>query len=113
MVITDDHGGRIFDYLSRVNEARAAHEHIIVDGECSSACILYLTLPSCATPRAKLFFHSAHSPDGEISVEGSNLYLSLLPWKIQEAVRRRGGLTPVGWWIKGREAQALIGACHD
>lgn len=59
-VVHSDYGGRVSDYLTKVNQFAKDGTQVVIDGPCYSACTLYIiksTLQVCFTPRAVLGFH--------------------------------------------------------
>jgi hypothetical protein len=67
MRIVEDHGGQVGKYLQAFAKVRSSGEHVVIDGDCLSACTLVLGLvPSnqiCATARARFGFHAASMPN--------------------------------------------------
>ena len=70
-VIHDDPGGRIADYVTRYQQIEQSGEHVVLAGECDSACTMVLNLPRrqvCAMPGAKLGFHKVtDGPGGAVA----------------------------------------------
>ena len=69
MRIAEDRGGQIGHYLQTFAALRSSGEHVVIDGNCLSACTLVLGLIPrdriCATPRARFGFHAAWMPDDD------------------------------------------------
>lgn len=62
VVIHNDEGGLVRNYLDKYDAMRESGTRIILAGDCVSACSLVLTLPKwqvCALPYARLGFHAA------------------------------------------------------
>jgi hypothetical protein len=56
-----DPGGMVDEYADNI--AAIGDEQVVIDGECNSACTMYLSAPNvCVTPSARLGFHSAYYP---------------------------------------------------
>lgn len=103
LIIKKDDGGIIVDYVKKYSNIRDSNEIVVVDGECDSACTLFLGIVPrknyCITPNAKLGFHTA-------SVRGKTLTgkvkythapeFSELMWNIYPS-RIRSFLKIVGW----------------
>jgi hypothetical protein len=117
MIITNDGGGYTYEYLATLNILKARDETVIIDGFCASGCTFYTAANHvCATQRASLFFHSSYFVvHGKRKYDpiGTRVQMQTFPPKIVEAVKARGGLTPKGFFIRGREVQDLIGACQQ
>ncbi|MEH2517459.1 hypothetical protein V1279_003032 [Bradyrhizobium sp. AZCC 1610] len=102
VVIQKDNGGIIVDYVKKYTDIRDSGERIIVDGECWSACTLFLGLVPkenvCLTDRAVLGFHSATTrqqmPGGKVkvshAVEFSALMFSLYPSELRRMLKVMG-----------------------
>ena len=57
--ITFDMGGQLSSFITKYQALRDANAHVVIDGECVSACTLVTTLEPkdvCITPRAVLGF---------------------------------------------------------
>src|SRR4029077_8313747 len=65
VLITDDHGGPMGAYLQRFASIRDSEEHVVIEGQCLSACTMVLAIvPSdriCLTTNAMFGFHAAIS----------------------------------------------------
>lgn len=76
LVINNDPGGVIVDFVKKYSDICDRGEKVVVDGECDSSCTIFLgILPKqsyCATPNALLGFHTASTreklPDGSFKV---------------------------------------------
>jgi hypothetical protein len=103
LVINDDEGGVIVDFIKLYSDIRDTGEKIVVDGECDSSCTLFLGLVPkqnyCVTPNAKLGFHTAsvrHSwPDGSIAYTHASEFSALM-WNMYPG-NIRAILKKVGW----------------
>ncbi|MEJ2436230.1 MAG: hypothetical protein P8Y53_24955, partial [Pseudolabrys sp.] len=66
MRIAEDRGGQIGHYLQAFAMLRSTGEHVVIDGNCLSACTLVLgMIPRshiCVTSRARFGFHAAWLP---------------------------------------------------
>src|SRR5271168_2592215 len=99
VIIYDDVGGRIGDYLTKYHALREKGEQVVIDGTCASACTMLLgVIPRnriCVTPRAVLAFHSAWTPtsEGEQISSAGNFYLwSNYPSDVRKWIIQHGGL---------------------
>lgn len=101
-IITEDTGGLIVNYIRKYSDMRDTGEKVVIDGTCASSCTLLLGLlrPEnfCATPKAKLGFHSAigvrveegKEPVRTHAAEMSVLMFSIYPGKIRSILHKRG-----------------------
>src|SRR6266496_1665620 len=103
VVIQKDNGGVIIDYIKKYSDIRDSGERVIVDGECHSACTLFLGLVPkenyCLTDRALLGFHSAtvrqKTPSGKMRVSHATEFSALMFYSYPGEVRRM--LKLLGW----------------
>ncbi len=128
VVIKDDMGGVIVDFVKKYSDMRDTKDRLVIDGECASACTLFLgILPKdrfCVTHSASLGFHSASSlsVDGVLThaPEFTLLTWNLYPKRVRKALRARGwdggneqnNAHPDIIWIKGQQLTALIAECR-
>ena len=85
-IVRTDPGGRISDYLTKLNTFTADGTKIVIDGECSSACTLYIIQSEaqvCFTTNAVLGFHK---PFARRTVDGQQSLVTD-PSVIEEAGR--------------------------
>jgi uncharacterized protein len=116
IVIADDNGGSLRDYLERYRSQVAAGATFRIDGRCRSACTLVLAWADrvCITERAALGFHQARDKSGQRSQSGSDLLMSLYPAPVREYISARGGL-PAPWgtmWVSGPALRGLVKPCE-
>jgi len=119
MRIAEDRGGQIGHYLQAFALLRASGEHVVVDGNCLSACTLVLGLiprsQVCATPRARFGFHAAWMPDVEgrpvTSAMGTQALWNIYPVEVRRWINRHGGLTRHMIFMQGRDLHGVIAAC--
>jgi hypothetical protein len=117
--ISDDHGGRIGDYLAKYQALRLSGERVAIDGICASACTMILgALPRnriCVTPQATLQFHAAwdSTPGGnQVSSAGSRLLWSSYPRDVRNWISRHGGLGLRTIYLRGPELSAMYPSCR-
>lgn len=96
-VVTFDMGGTITKYVEKYQDYRESGERLKIDGECVSACTLFLGVMTsdryCITPKAELGFHSAWTDDQgkqKHSPEATLYIWSLYPKKFRKVLRKRG-----------------------
>jgi hypothetical protein len=116
IVIADDNGGGLRDYLERYRRQVAAGATFRIDGRCRSACTLVLAWADrvCITERAALGFHQTRDKSGQRSQSGSDLLMSLYPAPVREYISAHGGLPPP-WgtmWVSGPALRGLVKPCE-
>jgi hypothetical protein len=103
LIIKDDTGGVIVDFVKKYSDIRDRGEKVVVDGECDSACTIFLGIVPkenyCVTANAKLGFHTASTriqlKNGRVKYEHaeefSALMWNLYPGEVRKVLKR------VGW----------------
>jgi hypothetical protein len=121
VLITDDRGGKIGDYLNAFASVRDSGHRAIINGPCYSACTLILgVVPRdriCATSSAQLGFHAAAKKDlfgrQVSSPEGTQLVWDTYPVDVRRWITHRGGLSAQMIFLKGRELESMVRPCHS
>jgi hypothetical protein len=119
MLIANDSGGRIDQYLYKYAAIRASGERVVIDGPCLSACTLVLSaVPRnriCVTSRAALGFHAAwqFSEAGTpVHSNGGTRFLwAAYPQHVRRWIQRNGGLRSRMIFLRGHELAAMYQAC--
>ena len=119
--IAEDRGGQIGQYLQTFNTMRSSGEHIVIDGNCLSACTLVLgVIPRnrmCATSRARFGFHAAWMPDGNgrpvTSTMGTRALWNIYPAPVRQWIDRHGGLSRKMIFLQGDDLAAIIAPCNQ
>jgi hypothetical protein len=119
MLITEDRGGQIGQYLQTFAALRSSGQDVVVDGNCFSACTLLLGLIPrervCATPRARFGFHAAWMPDESgrpvTSPMGTQALWNIYPNKVRSWIGRNGGLSRKMIYLQGREMAKIVPSC--
>ena len=119
MLISEDRGGQIGQYLHTFSTLRSSGERVIIDGNCLSACTLVLgIIPReriCATSRARLGFHAAWLPDASgrpvPSVMGTQALWNFYPPHVRSWITRHGGLSRKMIFLQGRELASMLPIC--
>ena len=119
-----DGGGRLDHFIERYNEWRRTGELVVIDGMCISACTLVTGLIEphriCATPYARLAFHSAawvNMKTGErtFAREATRIIWSIYPPHVREILIRYGwqdGMEHADLiYIEGDDLHAMIRPC--
>jgi len=119
MLISEDRGGQIGQYMQAFAALRSSGENVVVDGNCFSACTLLLGLIPrervCATPRARFGFHAAWMPDENgrpvTSPMGTQALWNIYPNKVRSWIGRNGGLSRKMIFLQGSELSHIIPSC--
>ena len=120
MRIAEDRGGQIGHYLQAFAMLRSSGEHVVVDGNCLSACTLVLGLIPhdriCATQRARFGFHAAWMPDVDgqpvTSPMGTQALWNIYPTSVRHWINRHGGLSRQMIYLQGRELHGIVASCE-
>lgn len=121
VLISDDRGGKIGDYLNAYASVRDSGRRVIINGPCYSACTLILgVVPReriCATSSAQLGFHAAAKKDllgrQVSSPEGTQLVWDAYPGDVRHWITHHGGLSAEMVFLKGRELESMVRSCHS
>lgn len=121
MRIAEDRGGQIGHYLQAFAMLRSSGEHVVIDGNCLSACTLVLGLipraRMCATPRARFGFHAAWMPDTDgrpvTSPLGTQALWNIYPSTVKHWIDRHGGLSRKMIYMQGRELDGIVASCDQ
>jgi hypothetical protein len=119
MLIAEDRGGQIGHYLQAFAMLRSSGEHVVVDGNCLSACTLVLGLIPrnhiCATSRARFGFHAAWMPDTDgrpvTSTLGTQALWNIYPGEVRRWINRHGGLSRHMIYLQGRDLSGIVASC--
>lgn len=113
--INYDPGGRIADYVDRLQSFKARGVKVVFSGTCGSSCTLLLNLPAdrlCVTPEATFLFHapSAPTPSG---VEAARAFLmSRYPRWVREWLAAQGGLSPTVKTMDAAYTRHFLKSCE-
>jgi hypothetical protein len=121
MVISEDRGGQIGQYLQAFAAVRSSGESVVIDGNCFSACTLVLGLVPrekiCATPRARLGFHAAWMPDEQgrpvTSPMGTQALWTIYPNKVRSWISKNGGLSRKMLFMQGADLRGVVASCGE
>jgi hypothetical protein len=119
MLISEDRGGQIGQYLQAFAALRSSGEDVVIDGNCFSACTLVLGLIPreriCVTPRARMGFHAAWMPDETgrpvTSPMGTQALWNIYPSKVRSWIGRHGGLSRRMIFLQGHELARIVPTC--
>jgi hypothetical protein len=119
MLINEDRGGQIGQYMQAFALVRASGESVVIDGNCLSACTLVLGLiprsQICATPRARFGFHAAWMPDGDgrpvTSTMGTQALWNIYPGEVKRWINRHGGLSRHMIYMQGHDLSGIVSSC--
>jgi hypothetical protein len=120
MLITEDRGGQIGQYMQAFAALRSSGEDVVVDGNCFSACTMLLGLIPreriCATSRARFGFHAAWMPDENgrpvTSPMGTQALWNIYPNKVRAWIGHNGGLSRKMIFLQGRELTRIVQSCN-
>jgi len=108
IIITHDMGGSVASRYYEIEDIRASGQHVVINGQCFSACSLYLSLPPeqvCATKRAVVGVHKATMP------AGTDFLMARYPAAFRQWIESRGGLKSNMMYISGRALAKFIPPC--
>lgn len=127
IVINNDHGGRIDEYVMALVILSQSERQIVIDGECLSACTLFIGIIKrenvCVTERAVLGFHAGGrcKHDGsqciepiEYSEEATKRLLRMYPREIRAWIVKQGGLDrdlTKFLYMRGEELNKFVRRC--
>lgn len=111
--ISNDLGGQVIAYHSKVRQLDGRGEHVRIAGRCASACTLYLSAKSyCVEHDAMLQFHAVRY---EGNPQAARLFtrwmFSKYPPKVQRWITRNGGLTSSLITLKGEALRQTVRIC--
>lgn len=114
--VTNNPGGVVDNFLKDAMKFLMDGAVIEIEGECSSACTLFTTVPTaCVLPGAKLRFHAPYMPLPSGAKGYSKGYIewftSQYPKGIQEWIAKRGGLTSEWLVLSGKELRKFVKPC--
>lgn len=90
VVILDDRGGRVSDYIAMADRYTKEGREVRILGLCWSACSLALSVPNvCVGPMATVMFHDAYDlKTGKINLQVTRDILTRLPPKIKKDISK-------------------------
>lgn len=94
-MVSNDGGGDVVIYAQRVARIEAQPTLVVFNGACSSACTLFLSLPSrrtCIMPGASFQFHQAYGASRDMNQWGSDYLMRRYPQWVRSWIARHGGL---------------------
>lgn len=112
--IYDDRGGNVLKYALDVKKAEKTGTRHEFHGRCSSACTLYLSLPSdkiCVSPKATFGFHKAWGADPDQNKMATAYMVKKYPGWVRKWVSDSGGLTADMKYMPASYAAKYIGWC--
>lgn len=69
IVIANDGGGQIADYVARRKQLAASGRPVVITGKCNSSCTILITLPNaCLDPKATVGFHQPSGGNGRFGM---------------------------------------------
>lgn len=111
--VGNDQGGVVLDYVLKTQILRNDQTAVRFNGECNSACTLYLTLPSCVTPNASFGFHQPYGSDKqEVSAMRKYIWKQYPRW-VRKYINANGGWTDKLVVMPYTYAAKYIPTCPD
>ena len=95
-VISDDRGGSIARYAQDVMRLRGQNKLVVFNGQCASACTMFLALGNnrtCIAPGASFVFHSAHGASRAQNQWGTDYMYRHYPAWVRDWLGRNGGMS--------------------
>jgi hypothetical protein len=95
-VIANDRGGSIVNYAQEVQRLRRQDKLVVFNGQCASACTMFLSLNTnrtCIAPGASFVFHRAYGASADMNAWGTNFMIRQYPAWVREWIAHNGGLT--------------------
>jgi hypothetical protein len=116
VVVRDNNGGIVDEFLSLVGDYRAANARVEIKGKCYSACTLFTGVArACVYDDTELHFHAPFLPVTRGVKEFDHTYtanfIANYPAGIQQWIASKGGLGDEWIVLKGEEMLALIPHC--
>ena len=96
VMIGDNSGGRIGDFVALFHEYRSAGSQIHFSGYCDSACTLLLALPrsqTCISSGAVFRFHAPSAGSARVVNAARKFILSRYPGWVRSWIANNSGLT--------------------
>jgi hypothetical protein len=94
--IANDGGGELISYAITVSRYKKQRRKIRFEGRCSSACTLFLSLPSsqtCIAPDAQFRFHAAYGTSPRGNRTATAYLMRNYPSWVRRWISTNGGLT--------------------
>jgi hypothetical protein len=96
VIIAGDTGGNIVKYALQAAAYKSARSTLQVNGNCDSACTIYLSLPAnqiCVTPTANFRFHAPMAANKRAALAAHDFVRGKYPKWVTAWIDSNGGLT--------------------
>ncbi len=96
VIIAGDTGGNIVKYALQAAAYKSSRATLLVNGNCDSACTIYLSLPAhqiCVTPSANFRFHAPMAANKRAALAAHNFVRGKYPKWVTTWIDSNGGLT--------------------
>jgi hypothetical protein len=118
IVIRNDPGGLVRPRAEEVRALLRSGRRVIIDGECASACTMYLRLPPgqvCVTHRSALAFHqvSFNYDSARPAQDQTAMLLLFYPPAVQDWIEANGGLRAEFITLKGEDLEKAAPICRQ
>jgi len=113
IVIEQDMGGSVGDYIFAMMQARKAGSRVEIRGPCASSCTIWTAMPKdrvCVGERAGLGFHKADPGMGDQKASDGVL-MAYYPSAVVKWLAERGGLTGDVKWLFGSRLRSIFNSC--
>lgn len=119
IVITQDNGGPVGEYIQKISAAKKRGDRVEIIGQCLSACTLWLSMPQdqiCVGNNAVLGFHDATSPIPIVSDAMRDsmrgVLMSYYPASIKSWLLEQGGLASQLKFLDGERLHSMFKSCE-
>jgi hypothetical protein len=117
LVVRDDPGGPIRVRAEEVRALMRSGRRVIIDGQCLSACTMYLRLPAgqvCLTRRSALAFHqvSFNYDSTRPAHDQTAMLLLFYPPAVQDWIEAHGGLGAEFITLAGKDLEKAAPICR-
>lgn len=95
-VIANDRGGSVVSYAQEVRRLRNENKLVVFNGQCASACTMFLSLNTnrtCIAPGASFVFHRAYGASADMNAWGTEFMIRQYPAWVRNWIANNGGLT--------------------
>ena len=114
--ISSNSGGRIGEFMARVDQYRTERVLVKFDGYCDSACTLLLALPkssSCVNTGAVFRFHAPMAASAGTSLAAKHFLMAQYPGWVRNWIASNHGLTSTLISMDYRYASRFMRTCNE
>ena len=95
VTIRNNRGGHLLKFALRAKQLARDNRRVRISGRCSSACTMYLTMPSdltCITSRASFGFHLPYGASREDNAVAAKYMIRSYPQWVRQWIASKNGL---------------------